>query len=151
MTRPIRQAPRRRSAPGGMSAEALEHLLCGYVMFDPNFHLSILDGRALWKQHGPALLAGWINRHPGSRPWGWWLAQLETTGPRRQLREGPRALGGPIWFGTPARFEDVPPEAMFESEFTYLMRHKLMGEIEQRFIETATGAAPGRPTGAERS
>jgi hypothetical protein len=134
-----------------LSPEAVEHLQWGSVMFDANFHLTVLEGRALWKKHGAdLLLESWIDRYPGSRPWGWWLQALETTGPRRQLRDGPRALSAPTWFGTPGLFADVPPEGLFESETHYLMRHRLLGETELRLIETATGAAPGRPAGAKR-
>jgi hypothetical protein len=30
------------------------------------------DDRQKWREHGPALLAAWIEEHPGRRPWAWW-------------------------------------------------------------------------------
>jgi hypothetical protein len=26
----------------------------------------------LWRRHGPTVLADWVRRRPGTRPWAWW-------------------------------------------------------------------------------
>lgn len=30
---------------------------------------------AAWAEHGPKILADWIAKHPGTRPFGWWLVE----------------------------------------------------------------------------
>lgn len=122
-----------------MNAETIEFLLHGYTFYSET-HIDPAEGRCLWADHGAGLLDGWIQRFPMTRPWGWWLVQIVNTGPRRQLQPGPRALGPPIWFGIPARWDGVPPAGMFENEAEYIRRHGLAGEQELR-LSAVTGVA----------
>lgn len=51
-----------------------------------------VGGRALWERAGAGILARWIARRPGSRPWGWWAYQAPRW-PRPALPLGLRDLG----------------------------------------------------------
>jgi hypothetical protein len=140
MTERIRRPPRRRSGPGGLSPEHVEHLLFGGCLF-AEFVLDEREAVALWLEHGPDLLQPFVLRHPGCRPWAWWLLAVKEHGPRKQLRDGPRALNPPVWFGVPSMWTAPPPPDMFESQATFLQRLNLL-ESQERLLMTATGRPP---------
>ena len=82
------------------------------------------DPAGEWSTWGETILAEWVGTRPGSRPWAWWA--FEASGPRRQVRPGPRAIGPELWFGVP-RFLEAPPEAgRYETEAEFLRRNKLL-------------------------
>ena len=129
-----------------MTFEQREVLLHGYSMFT-EVTLTHDEARWLWINHGETLLREWFDGDnpllrglPCKRPWIWWLIQVVKTGPRKQLKPGPKPLGPAIWFGTPARWDGVPPVGMFEAEEAYLLRHGLAGADELRLM-AATGGA----------
>ncbi|MFN6106628.1 MAG: hypothetical protein ACK5EA_19545 [Planctomycetaceae bacterium] len=140
MTERTRKPPRRRDGPGGLTAEIVEHLLEGNCLF-AEFILDTTEAVALWLEHGPDLLSGFILRNPGCRPWAWWLLAVREHGPRRQLRDGPRALNGALWFGVPSMWTAPPPPDMHETQLDYLQRQGLLEHDEQRLL-TATDTAP---------
>jgi len=143
MTERIRKPPRRRTAPDGLTPEIIECLLHGSCLFAPVV-LDNAEARILWRDHEQALLPDWILRHPGNRPFAWWLAAVLEHGPRRQVKPGPRPLSQPTWFGIAALWEAPPPDDMHETQRTYLQRHGLLEFHEARL--TATDG-PVWPTG----
>lgn len=142
MTERIRRPPRRRDGPGGLTAEIVEHLLHGGCLF-AEFNLDTTEARAMWIEQGPDLLPPFILRHPGCRPWAWWLLAVREHGPRKQLRDGPRALAEPTWFGISPRWTAPPPCDMHETQLDYLQRNGLLTEDEQRLLTATDG--PGWP------
>ena len=86
-----------------------------------------------WREHGAAILAGWIEERPGTRPACWWrfdapgprlrLGGIGTTCPERWpayaplLRLGIETLWAAVDQGDPPRFE---------SQAAFLARHKLL-------------------------
>ena len=104
----------------------------------------------IWAEHADIVLAHYVKRHPGTRPWLWW--KIVAREPRRRLggtgdpldaitnlRETPytygipwswRQEGQPYTRGVPISDTDPP---MFESEATYLARLGLLepGERER--------------------
>lgn len=98
--------------------------------------------RPLWEEHGAAILAEWIEAHPGTRPSYWWRYEAPRSGesiePRRHLfgegvplhevlNVGPAyTCGIPDWCGDP----DNPP--IFESQHAYLKRHGLLVKGERK-------------------
>jgi hypothetical protein len=113
-------------------------LLEGFCLYDPRVFLDEREAVALWIEHGPDLMPGFILRQPGCRPWAWWMLAVREHGPRRQLRDGPRALNGAVWFGRPSLWTAPPPPDMFESQATFLQRLNLL-ETQERLLMTATG------------
>lgn len=92
------------------------------------------DFDATWQAVGDELVAEWIEKHPGRRPFGWWLEHgierpIVQTGPdpavwRRNARFGflhTRLYGGPEM------------TSWQEGETVYLDRHGLLedGELER--------------------
>jgi hypothetical protein len=122
-----------------MSPDRQEFLLHGCALFS-DIHVNVNEGRWLWIQYGDDLIGEWIKQFPCRRPWGWWLTQVPFTGPRKQLKPGPKPLGPADWFGIPARWNAVPPSGMFETEEAYLLRHGLAGDDERRLFAVTGGA-----------
>lgn len=97
---------------------------------------------ALWREHGPEIVADWIREHPGTRPWSWW--QYGAPEPRRVLRGTallmPRTTPTDwefVWrdhFGVPAFIHSRPrgfiglPEV--EGQGAYLRRLGLLAPHE---------------------
>jgi hypothetical protein len=125
--------------------------------------LSFDKCRALWDEHGPAIMEEWIRAHPGTRPSWWWIfdsprmstADLDLHGWAdcyfaRYLPDGRKRLGGS---GTPAHelenlvphfplgipddFRDVDPNdpPVYESQAAYLLRHGLFEPGEERRLK----------------
>lgn len=94
--------------------------------------------RAAWAEHGAAILADWIEQHPGTRPFAWWC--LEAPARRRVVQGGELVvrIGDEVWrreFGVPptrpiVRYDDPP--FVVESEAAYLDRLGLLGRAERR-------------------
>lgn len=109
--------------------------------------------RSVWAEIRDDELAAWIDEHPGRRPWGWWRFDA----PREPLalavdriwRDDERTIahrrriggsGTPepsaliFSFGIPECWIEIdlsdPPR--FESEATYLQRHRLLTPGERR-------------------
>ncbi len=61
--------------------------------------------QATWDQYRDEILADWIRVRPGTRPYAWW------------------------------RFDSPEPRDETESEFEYLLRHRLMDDAEQSAFE----------------
>jgi hypothetical protein len=98
----------------------------------------LLDGEPLeeaelaeaWAMLGDELLAEHIAKKPGSRPFGWWA--FAAPEPRRQVHDGPEAIGPADWYGCPSLFKGMPPSDMYESETAYLRRLDLLTQDEKR-------------------
>lgn len=142
MTERTRRPPRRRDGPNGLTSEIIEHLLHGGCLF-AEFVLDEREAVALWLEHSDDLLPPFVLRHPGERPWAWWLLAVREHGPRRQLKSGPRALAEPTWFGISPTWSAPPPCDMHETQQSYLQRHGLLTEDEQRLLTATDG--PGWP------
>jgi hypothetical protein len=93
-----------------------------------------------WKRWREPLLAEWIARRPGTRPWAWW--RYDAPEPER------RRLGGKgiemceqylgytraFDFGIPRYWHQIDPAQppLYESEAAYLQRHNLLTPSEAR-------------------
>jgi hypothetical protein len=126
------------------SPEAPEH-------DDLNFF--VLTGRpgaalgAIWHEVGVELTAEWIDAHPGTRPWAWWLYNASM--PRRclvgtTLLYPVREPGDWefVWretWGVPAFVQARPPGYVglprVESQATYLDRLGLLGAEERAALD----------------
>jgi hypothetical protein len=104
----------------------------------------------IWAEHAEIVLAHFVKRHPGTRPWLWW--KIVAREPRRRLggtgdsldsctnlRETPYDYGvpwhwrredDPFKHGTPLSADDPP---RYESEASYLLRLDLLepGELKR--------------------
>lgn len=70
---------------------------------------------------------------PGFRCWAWW--RFDAPEFRRQVNPGPEIVAGcPMYFGRPQCYRGVPPDDMFESEPSYLIRLGLLTADEKRFM-----------------
>jgi hypothetical protein len=125
------------------------HLEVGYLTGDKPegwlevYFLGSKERQLLWELHCDAILSAWIARHPGKRPWGWWM--FEATEPRRcvvgvELLMPTREPSdwGWVWrrdFGRPAFLQCRPRGHLglpaVESQAAYLDRLGLLG-VEER-------------------
>ena len=65
-----------------MTSEVLRALRTGLTFFHPRPTREILS--QAWKESGDEILTAWIEEHPGTRPFGWWLfVGVPTYGERR--------------------------------------------------------------------
>ena len=98
--------------------------------------------RMAWRELKDELLPAWIEKHPCTRPYAWWL--FDAPGRRHRLngphphdrpgREGPTEL----FFGKPAVWmPGDPQDAEFETEEDFLDRHGLLefSEKEARYAD----------------
>lgn len=69
---PLSQAARMylELGPGGVQAAHKRTPLDGYA--EAVFFEGKRTRAADWQEHGAALIAAWVPKHPGTRPWGWW-------------------------------------------------------------------------------
>jgi|GEM_PF-3529183 len=107
-----------------------------------------------WAEHRDALLAEWIDEHPGTRPWVWW--ELDSPrlpaegngdfddGKRPEPRQRVGGTGGEpthqgVTFGIPDgwRDDDFDPSdpPTYESQAVYLARHGLLADAERRALQ----------------
>lgn len=147
------------------SAAIINHLLTGEDPTDEEGYWEILafgsaDGRTVdgaWNDLRDELLAGWIQEHPGSRPWAWWAcdaprwekkfnAWFDGTLPEPRIQIG--GTGVPVFVKYPAFvpildyglpgccMEGVDPAdpPTFESEAAYLDRHGLLSAAERKAL-----------------
>jgi hypothetical protein len=107
------------------------------------FYLTAVEREGLWEIHRDAILSTWLVRHPGTRPWAWWL--LDATEPRRctagaELLYPVRKPGDGEWiwrqnWGVPALLQCRPrgyvglPDV--EAQAAYLDRLGLLGADER--------------------
>jgi hypothetical protein len=89
-----------------------------------------------WEDLGDDLMAEHIAQHPGSRPGGFW--RFDAPEPRRQVADGPEAIGPADWFGKPHVFMGQPPSDMYESEAVYVERLGLWQPGERKALASAT-------------
>lgn len=100
--------------------------------------MSATRARALWDEHGPALVAEWIDANPGSRPPPWWAHDApelrKQLGGRGVLADArfcnliiPPQLGIPAFDST-----DVTDAPRFESQAAFLDRHGLLTNTERK-------------------
>jgi len=155
-----------------------------FELLDWQYHTAVREDPALlvWQACREQIMAKWLARHPGSRPYGWWAfdapepGRLQVGGTGTPAHEvlayGPSYSKGipTLWVterqalyynglardkhgnpmemrkrdGTlskPGDFAGVPPDPndppLFESESTYLDRHRLLTEGERAALNTA--------------
>lgn len=107
-------------------------------------------GASDWAAIRDVFLSGWIDEHPGARPWAWW----EWDAPpatrdrphgfkdlRRKVAGSGRENANVYSFGVPW-FCDVDPSdpPQIESEGAYLARHELFAPRERRRVKPAAFA-----------
>lgn len=114
------------------------HLLHGYWMIE-GFETRE-EFEAAWDYHGERLLAEWVEEHPGSRPFAWWLIDH---GKERPVIDGrPTAqqfaaacredIGGRVTFGF-LHMHTEPP--LQEDETDYLDRLQLLTDTERAALD----------------
>jgi hypothetical protein len=105
--------------------------------------------RELWSDHGEAILEEWIDEHPGSRPFAWWVCvapapRLVLYGAELTLANANHKAFGEneVWrrhFGIPAfipcRPRDFDGWPSVESQASYLDRHHLLAAEERAALE----------------
>ena len=112
-----------------------------------------------WGEHHDAILAEWIDEHPGTRPWVWW--ELDSPrlpavgdgryddGKRPEPRQRVGGTGGEpthqgVTFGIPDGWgnDDFDPSdpPTFESQASYLDRHGLLTKAERRALQKLPNA-----------
>lgn len=86
----------------------------------------------VWKLYGAEILANYIKKHPGKRPWYWWQEHIKNTNQFREVRpEGVISGGYHVGFGLPKLKQAKGIEiARIESEPAYLKRHGLASSSE---------------------
>ena len=90
-----------------------------------------------WEDVEASLLPEFVKLHPCTRPWSWWRA--EGREPRKRVGgSGRRGRNASLEFGVPTDtwFKDVDPDnpPTYESQAAYLQRHRLLTEIEKRWL-----------------
>ena len=100
---PVRTRTRRR--PHGDIPERVIAALCsGDFRSADNFDLDVFElwgndteQRAVWRAVRARVLADWIQRTPGTRPWIWW----EVDGPKWRLEHMPKRIAhsSALWVG----------------------------------------------------
>jgi len=103
-------------------------LLRGGEFFGPAFPGGEPEERRAWEAHRQELLSEHIEKNPGTRPHAWW--RFEAPEPRQRIRQGPKALGPPTFYGVPA-VHDGNAFHLYESQFQYLDRLHLLTESER--------------------
>ncbi|MGC8541874.1 MAG: hypothetical protein ACP5QA_14780 [Phycisphaerae bacterium] len=92
--------------------------------------VDMVRAREAWQRFRVEILAAWIQKHPGTRPYFWWLADAPE--PRRQLCGAPPE-DAPLFWGMPSllappQLDDTPG---FECQAAYLGRHGLLDDAER--------------------
>lgn len=108
----------------GAALYALRHGLADIAAWrnrEPDGRLDVAVVRTLWKEFGTALLAGHIERWPGTRPvpWYWWNQELVRVATGSTLEEIKDLL---------------PPEQ--KSEAVFLQQHGLLDADELNVSQT---------------
>ena len=87
------------------------------------------------------MLRAWLRSSPGTRPQCWW--RYESPEPLRRAVRG-RAVPAP-WpaavLGIPTHLEEWSPDLEFESQATFLARHRLLSTAERARLGAADYAA----------
>jgi hypothetical protein len=130
-----RRRPGRRLDVETLTPEMLRALASGGSFFRDE---TTEDVRAAWEQHAEWLLEAWIERHPGSRPFGWYLCVgVPEFGERRALEN---AMWPPCLdkgrHGIANKFT-IPPSQ--EPEVEYLRRHSQLGDDEEAALARGEG------------
>lgn len=92
---------------------------------------------AVWQQIREGLLAEWAARHPGTRPWAWWLFDNPHGRPWREVLDERRAEWRAAHPLLVELYPNIQPEGRWlygdlltrpqgETERTYLARHGLL-------------------------
>lgn len=110
------------------------HLLRGRPMIEGYATRDELE--SAWAIHGEALLAEWIEQHPGTRPFAWWLCDhgherpvIDSRPCAQQFADAMRREGGKFEY---LHTHTIPP--LQEDEAAYLARHGLLTAAERRAL-----------------
>lgn len=93
--------------------------------------------RDLWNRIRSQALPAFIRKNPGRRPWAWW--KFDSPEPRRAIGADGQPIRiewqrGSIYFFGMHRSSRY---SQFESEATYLKRHGLLSEAEEKRLKPA--------------
>ena len=124
------------------------------------FEVFILSGseqrlQATWGDYRDQIMAEWIKKNPGCRPWAWWALEApkeavagwthERFNSAQRQRLG--GIGTPMhevtcsWGGfdkgIPVSWAEIDPEdpPTYESESAFLQRHGLLTEPEKKYLQ----------------
>jgi hypothetical protein len=112
----------------------LHSLETGHV--DASRKYSVADA---WHALGDEILKGWISEHPGTRPRCWWvhdaprLNGTDLPEPRRRVGRPGQAVPQYVEADADhlAATGLMPLGGMYESQWSYLLRHNLLERAEQ--------------------
>ncbi|NQU23106.1 MAG: hypothetical protein HQ567_17650 [Candidatus Nealsonbacteria bacterium] len=153
MPRVKRKSKRRRLT--GYTEAHVKHLLTGHDFFGEGFRGDRAAMRQAWEALGSDLLGDWINEHPGTRPYAFWVfdaperrrridgkahpfdnperqAHVERIAETPEARPDYRETMYQLSYGTPNSLcmrDDF--EAEYETELDYLDRLGLLTENER--------------------
>jgi hypothetical protein len=152
MPRVRRQSRRNRTE---YTDEHVRVLLRGYDFWelfgDRNDPQSLERIQHAWEQLANVVLPQHIADRPGSRPWAWW--RWDAPGPRRFVVDMKdwEPVGKPTWYGRWTLFQPTTDTAtidtllrcedLYETEFNYLRRHRLLTPEEQEALRQAKSPA----------
>lgn len=104
--------------------------------------------RPEWERVRDAIVAAWIEEHPGTRPWAWWEwdapTKLVNANPdaakdrRRKVSGSGEKTAGVYGFGHRGFYDVIPDDPpQVESEAGYLLRHGLLEPEEKARLQVA--------------
>ncbi len=132
---PRRTRLRRRSS--GWSDEQRKILETGNDWFD---ELADADRLQAWKDLRKEIMPQWLQNHPGTRPFAWWLFDMPE-GSRRDCVNGRHPFDDPsyslekkLWYGKPAFLRECDMRLKYESEASFLRRLSLLTAAELKFL-----------------
>jgi hypothetical protein len=130
-----RRRPDRRLEVKVLTSEMLRALVYGLSFFRNE---TAEDLRAAWEEHGDWLLDAWVERHPGSRPFGWHLCVgVPEFGERRVLDlRFPVALENCRYYGVLNTHTIAPLQ---EPEEEYLRRNGQLSDDEEAALARGEG------------
>ena len=137
----------RRSDVEALTFNQMLDLLTGTPYFE-GFDDDVDAMSDAWDAHADRILAAWIPRFPGTRPFAAWLFDLVPEhGERRVLDDDYARLTAsyPAWRTHGILHTDLEPPIQ-EEEATYLARNHLLTDAEAGDLATGRGERPVCPT-----
>lgn len=126
----VKRRPTRKRRPETVLSDDVRRILeTGTDLFGPRLSEdeSREKFRGAWRRHGARVTRDFVRRHPGQRPWGWWV--FEAPAPR---------LIAPEPDGV--RWRNWEERSLFQRllDTTFLYKHGLMGAEEHEILEKET-------------
>jgi hypothetical protein len=140
-----RRAPRRRQQVSDLTQDQRYHLETG-MFYQGGFGADLERFTAAWEEHGEQILAEFIDRHPGRRPFAWWLLEhkqerpmIDRSVPAHRVEALRRAdgRGNPFGFLHTRCYGGPAFGPLQEPEEDYLRRKGLLTSEERAALVSA--------------